>query len=160
MARQLSGPARKTRLFLVDDEARVRRGLELLCSVRPDLEVCGEAAGEEEALAGILALRPDLAVVDLSLKQGDGLALMRRLRQQCQALKILVFTMHAQVQFAANAFAAGAHGYVIKEEGAERLLDAIHLVMHGKAYLSEQLAAQAPGLLARAARHGDGTSAS
>ena len=142
------GPPSKTRLFLVDDGPLVRKGLRLLCSVQPDLEVCGEAAGELEALAGILALHPDLAVVDLSLKEGDGLALIKRLRQQCPTLKILVFSMHDQAPFAAIAFALGAHGYVIKEEGSERLLQAIEVVMSGKVYLSDQIAAQAPHLLA------------
>jgi DNA-binding NarL/FixJ family response regulator len=117
--------------------------------MEPNLEVCGEAETEQEALGGILALRPDLAVVDLSLKEGEGLALIRRLREHCSGLKILVFTMHDQAEFAAAAFAAGAHGYVVKEEGAEKLLEAIHMVMEGLRYLSAQVAAKAPGLGAR-----------
>ena len=145
MARQLHKPRRKIRLFLVDDEPLVLRGLRFLLSVEPGMEVCGEAETELEALEGILARRPDLAVVDLSLKEGDGLALIKRLKKLCPALKILVFSMHDQVHFAAIAFAAGARGYVVKEEGTERVLDGIQVIMDGGYYLSERIAAKAPG---------------
>jgi DNA-binding NarL/FixJ family response regulator len=143
-----------TRVFLVDDEPVVRRGLQLLFSAQPDLEVCGEAATEHEALEGILAQRPDVAVVDLSLKEGSGLSLINQLHQRRAAVKILVFSMHNQVHYAAAAFEAGAHGYVLKEEGAERVLDAVQAVLRGERYLSEQIAAKAPGLVSRAAPHG------
>jgi DNA-binding NarL/FixJ family response regulator len=149
MARQRDSAGPTTRLFLVDDEPVVRRGLWMLFSLQPDLEVCGEAGTEHEALKGILVLRPDLAVVDLSLKEGDGLALIKQLRQRCPALKILVFSMHEQVHFATAAFAAGAQGYVLKEEGAERALEAVHILLDGGYYLSEAIAAKAPGLVPR-----------
>ena len=119
----------------------------MLLSVRSGLEVCGEAGAEHEALEGILSLHPDLAIVDLSLKEGDGIALIKQLQSVCPALKILVFSMHAQAHYAASAFAAGAHGYVLKEEGAESVLTAIALVMRGGRYLSDQIAAKAPGLV-------------
>jgi DNA-binding NarL/FixJ family response regulator len=148
MARQQDSSGRKTRVFLVDDELIVRRGLRLLLSGEPDLEVCGEAATEHEALEGILARRPDLAIVDLTLQEGDGLALIKRLKTLCPGLRALVFSMHDQVHFATMAFAAGAQGYVVKEEGTERVLEAIHVVMEGGFYLSHQIAAKAPGLRA------------
>ncbi len=153
MARELQEPGRKIRVFLVDDEPLVRKGLRFFFGAQADLEVCGEAASEREALEGIQDLGPDLVVVDLTLKEGDGLSLMRRLRQQCPALRLLVFSMHEQAHFAASAFAAGAHGYVVKGDPAEQLLDAIHEVLLGRGYLSERIAAKAPGLLARAAPH-------
>lgn len=147
MAVHQHSPGRKTRVFLVDDEPIVRRGLRLLFGSKPDLEVCGEAATEHEALEGILARRPDLAVVDLSLKEGDGLALITQLHRLCPGLRILVFSMHAQVHFATLAFEAGAHGYVVKEEGTEKVLEAIHTLMEGGCYLSAGLAAEAPSLI-------------
>ncbi len=149
MARLQDNPPPPTRLFLVDDEPAVRRGLRLLLELNSGLEVCGEAAGEQEAQEGILALRPDLAIVDLSLKEGDGLALISQLHTICPELKIVVFSMHDQAHFAASAFAAGAHGYVLKEEGTEQVLDAIRMVMQGRRYLSERIAAKAPDLVAR-----------
>jgi len=149
MATHRNSSGRKTRVFLVDDEPIVRRGLRLLFGSKPNLEVCGEAATEHEALEGILTSRPAVAIVDLSLKEGDGLALITQLHRLCPGLKILVFSMHAQGHFATVAFAAGAHGYVIKEEGTEKVLEAIHTLMEGGCYLSPEMAAQAPSLKAR-----------
>ena len=146
MVRQQQDPDPVTRLYVVDDEPVVRRGLRLLFGMQPGLEVCGEAGTEHEALAGILALRPDLAVVDLTLKEGDGISLIKQLHQLLPALKILVFSMHDETHLAATAFAAGALGYVLKEEGTEQVLEAIQVVMQGRRYLSEQVAAKAPSL--------------
>jgi DNA-binding NarL/FixJ family response regulator len=149
MAWQQQDPDPVTRLFLVDDEPVVRRGLRLLIGMQPDLEVCGEAGTEHEALEGIMALRPDLAVVDLTLKEGDGITLIRRLHRLCPELKILVFSMHDQALFATLAFTVGAHGYVLKEGGTERVLEAIHSVLRGERYLSGPIVAKAPGLVLR-----------
>jgi DNA-binding NarL/FixJ family response regulator len=150
MARMQTDSPLPIRVFLVDDEPIVRKGLRLLLGVKPGLAVCGEADNEHDALAGILAVRPDLAVVDLTLKLGDGLVLIKELHRHCPALRILVFSMHQEAHFATTAFAAGAHGYVTKEEGTDRLLEAIRDLINGENYLSEQMAAKAPGLVPRA----------
>jgi DNA-binding NarL/FixJ family response regulator len=135
-----------TRLFLVDDEPGVQRALRLLISTQPALEVCGQAGTERDAVEGILASRPDVAVVDLTLKEGNGLALIEQVHQRCPAVKLLVFSAHDRALLAAHAFAVGAHGYLLKEEGTEHLLEAIQTVMRGERYLSTLLAAKAPGL--------------
>jgi DNA-binding NarL/FixJ family response regulator len=150
MARLHDNPPPPIRVFLVDDEPTVRRGLRHLLGVKPGLAVCGEADTEHDALDGIVALQPDLAIVDLTLKLGDGMALIKQLHIRCPALKILVFSMHHQAHFVTAAFAAGAHGYVVKEEGTERVLEAIYALMDGEPYLSQQLAAEVPGLVPRA----------
>jgi DNA-binding NarL/FixJ family response regulator len=142
------------RVFFVDDSPVVRRGLQLYLSLEPGLEICGEAEGEQEAFERILALQPDLAVIDLGLKEGNGFDLIKRLRQWNQGLKLLVFSMHGEAESITTAFAAGANGYVTKEEGTEKVLDAIHLLVKGKPYLSAQLAGKAPGALPRP-RSGD-----
>ena len=126
----------------------------MLFGMQPDLEVCGEAGTEQEGLAGIMAQQPDLAVVDLTLKEGDGISLIKQLHQLLPALKILVFSMHDEAHFAATAFAAGALGYVLKEEGTERVLEAIQVVMQGRRYLSEKVAAKAPGLVSQTGLRG------
>jgi DNA-binding NarL/FixJ family response regulator len=154
MARQQHSSPPKLRVFLVDDEPVVRRGLRLLLSLQDNLTICGEAASENEAFEGISKLRPHLAVVDLSFEEGDGLSLIKRLRQLCPTLKIMVFSMHDQVDFATAAFAAGAHGYVVKEEGSEKVVEAIQVIMSGGCYLSERIAAKAPGLVQRAGVRG------
>jgi len=145
MARRPHHPYPKTRVFLVDDEPLVRRGLRLLLGLEADLEVCGEAEGEQSALDGILKLQPRLAVVDLSLAQGNGLELIRKLHQLCPSLKLLVFSMHDRADVAAAAFSAGAHGYLIKEESGD-LVCAIRAIMDGGYFLSPQLPANTPGL--------------
>jgi DNA-binding NarL/FixJ family response regulator len=152
MAREQPGEAAKIRVFLVDDEPVVRRGLRLLLELYADLSVCGEAASEAAALEGMAKLRPHLAVVDLSLEEGDGLSLIRQLRKVRPSLKILVFSMHDQVDLATAAFIAGAHGYVVKEEGTEKVVEAIHTIMDGGCYLSERISNKAPKLASRA-RH-------
>jgi DNA-binding NarL/FixJ family response regulator len=146
-------PRAKTRLFLVDDEPIVRRGLRFLIDLKPDLVVCGEAEGELEAFEAVLSLQPDVAIVDLSLKEGSGLTLIQRLHRRCPALKLLAFSMHAEAHFVASAFAAGAQGYVIKGEGTEHVLEALEAIRKGGYYLSESVAAQMPGLLPRTGPH-------
>ena len=150
MARQLNSPS-PIRLFLVDDEPIVRKGLRLLFSHEPGLKVCGEAATEEDAFEGIRSERPDLAIVDLTLKEGDGIALIKRLHGVHPAPKILVFSMHEQAHFVASSLAAGAHGYVLKDEGTEQVLRAIAVIMKGKCYLSPRMAAKASHSVPRSA---------
>ena len=143
--------ARQIRVVLVDDQPIVRKGLALLLGMEPDLVVCGEAEGEAEAFRRISRLKPDLAVVDLGLREGNGLDLIKRVRQRCPEVKAVVFSMHQEAHFVARALAAGAHGYVTKEQGTEELLNAIRSVMSGKFYLSRELAAMTKGLVSGAA---------
>jgi DNA-binding NarL/FixJ family response regulator len=130
----------KTRVFLVDDHPIVRRGFQLLLSLEPDLAVCGEADSGPGALQKILALKPDVAIVDLSLKGSSGLELIKQLRAQALKLKLLVFTMRDEGIYAERALRAGADGYITKEEGTEKAIAAIRLLMQGKRYVSEKLA--------------------
>lgn len=132
--------ASKIRVFVVDDHPIVRRGFQLLLGLEPDLMVCGEADSGPAALQKILGLKPDVAIVDLALKGGSGLELVKQLRAQALKLKLLVFTMRDEGVFAERALRAGADGYITKEEGAERAVEAIRLLMQGKRCVSEKLA--------------------
>ncbi len=134
----------KVRVFLVDDEPVVRRGLTLFLGRQPNLVMCGEAGNLTEALTQIPLLAPELVILDLTLRNEDGIGLIGELRQRYPRLKILVFSMHGEVTFAQAALSAGAQGYVVKEEGTESLLEAIGLVMAGKFYVSPSIAAQMP----------------
>lgn len=134
------GSAAKARVFLVDDHPIVRRGFQLLLSMEPDLAVCGEADNGPVALEKMLKLKPEVAIVDLSLKSSSGLDLIKQLRAQLPELKILVFTMRAEGIFAERALRAGANGYITKEEGTEKAIEAIRLILQGKTYLSQELA--------------------
>jgi DNA-binding NarL/FixJ family response regulator len=130
----------RVRVFLVDDHPIVRRGFQLLLSLEPDLMVCGEADNGPAALQKILALKPDVAIVDLSLKGSNGLELIKQLRAQSLKLKLLVFSMRDEGIYAERALRAGADGYITKEEGTEKAIQAIRLLMQGKRYLSDKVA--------------------
>jgi len=133
-------PKSRIRIFLVDDHPIVRRGFQLLLGIEPDFVVCGEADNGPTALQKILALKPDVAIIDLSLKGSSGLELIKQLRAQGLKLKVLVFTMQGEGLYAERALRAGADGYITKEEGTEKAIQAIRLVMQGKRYVSDQMA--------------------
>jgi DNA-binding NarL/FixJ family response regulator len=130
----------KVRVFLVDDHPIVRRGFQLLLSLEPDLMVCGEADNGPAALQKILALKPDVAIVDLALKASSGLDLIKQVRAQLSRMKILVFTMREEIIYAERALRAGANGYITKEEGTEKAIEAIRLLMQGKTCFSQPVA--------------------
>ena len=144
VARKTDNATSKTRVFLVDDEPAVRRGLELLLGREPSLYVAGSAATATEALTAILTLDPDLVVVDLRLENDHGCRFLRQLRRRCPRLKLLVFSLHDQPSVALNALRAGADGYVTKEDGPEKLIEAIALLSAGKSYVTPSVAARIP----------------
>lgn len=129
------------RIYLVDDHQTIRRGLKFLIEQEADLAVCGEAETERDALKGICALRPALAIVDLRLKQGSGLNLIRKLRQYCPAVKLLVFTMHADQVHAEQAFKAGAHGFMTKQEHTAKIIGVMRELLGGKEGLGSHMVA-------------------
>ena len=129
----------KSRLLLVDDHPLVRRGLTEIISAQPDLEVCGEAEDLATAFRQYQTLRPDLVLLDISLKDGHGLDLIKQLRIEDAAARILMFSMHDDTLFAERAIAAGALGYVNKQEDAKILVQAIHRVLEGRIYLNPAL---------------------
>jgi len=138
----MSGPSasngRVWRVFLVEDNAVVRRGIDLLVSFEPDLVVCGEAEDAEDAFAQIRGLRPDLAIVDLALRESSGLELIPRLRVECPRVRILVLSMHDQARWIELALLNGARGYLTKDESSDQLIHAIRQVLAGKRFLSER----------------------
>jgi len=146
-------PARKgkARILIVDDHPLVRRGLMDLIADEPDLVVCGEAADAVEALRQVDALDPDLVIIDISLKQGHGLELIKRIRTRDKPIKMLVCSMHDEALFAERALRAGAMGYLNKEEATEKVIDAIREVLRGKVYLSADMTER---LLGRAVKAG------
>jgi DNA-binding NarL/FixJ family response regulator len=153
-------PTRKVRVFLVDDHPIVRRGFQLLLAMEPDLMVCGEADSGPAALQKMLALQPDVAIVDLSLKASSGLELIKQLRAQGLKMKLLVFTMRDEGVYAERALRAGADGYITKEEGTEKAIEAIRLLMQGKRYLSDKVAAKVMDNLVGRASGAEGAVAS
>ena len=127
------------RIFIVDDHPLLRQGLIGLISTQPDFEVCGEASGVAEARQIAATARPDVAIVDLTLKDGNGIELIKEFREQYPQLKILVVSMHDELLFAERALRAGAVGYVSKHEAIRTIVQAVRTVLGGKLYLSQTM---------------------
>lgn len=133
-------PTSPARVLLVDDHPIFRLGLAQLLTAAGDLEVVGEAEDAEAALA-ILRERPvDLAVIDLSLRTGSGIDLIKQIRTAWPELKLLVLSMHDEQLFGERVLRAGAHGYLMKHVPADRIVGAIRKSLRGELAVSEQLA--------------------
>lgn len=136
--RKLDAPA--GRILLVDDHALVRRGLAEMIDREPDLEVCGEAADASRALDLIETAEPELVIVDITLKEGSGLELIKQIKVRHPSVRMLVLSMHDEKIYAERALRAGATGYLNKEEPADNVIEAIREVLAGRIYLSGQMA--------------------
>ncbi|MGW4700232.1 response regulator [Streptomyces sp. NPDC004285] len=124
-----------TRVFLVDDHEVIRRGLRDLIDDEPDLEVVGEAATAEQALARGPALRPDVAVLDVRLPDGDGISVCRELRSRMPELACLMLTSFDDEDALLDAIMAGAAGYVLKQIKGTDLVAAVRTVATGQSML-------------------------
>ena len=127
------------KILIVDDHPSVREGLALRISLHADLEVCGEAESEEQAVAVVKQLKPDLVLVDISLKSGHGLELIKRIRSLDPAVKMLVISGFQESLYAERACRAGAMGYLNKQESSEKMIEAIRTVLAGERFLSPEI---------------------
>jgi DNA-binding NarL/FixJ family response regulator len=135
--RSLSKP--KTNIVIVDDHPIARRGLAQLINQEPDLRVCADVENAAQAMEAIATCRPGLAIVDISLKEGSGIELVKNIRARFDSLPMLVFSMHDESLFAERALEAGALGYVMKQEPTETIMVAVRRVLDGDIYLSEAM---------------------
>jgi DNA-binding NarL/FixJ family response regulator len=131
---------KRARVLIVDDHPAVREALALRIGRQADLQVCGEAADMGEALRLLAETQPDVAVVDISLKTGNGIDLIKRIKDRNDHVRILVWSMHSESLYAERALRAGALGYVNKDQATDRIVEAIRRVLAGKVYLSETMA--------------------
>jgi DNA-binding NarL/FixJ family response regulator len=129
------------KILLVDDHPLVREGLANLIHQHPDLQVCGEAAGEPEALQLVGSVQPDVAVVDLSLENGSGLELIKSIKAKHPTVAMLALSMHEESLYAERAIRAGARGYLMKREAAKKVIQGIRAVLVGQLFVSEKIAA-------------------
>jgi DNA-binding NarL/FixJ family response regulator len=132
--------SKRSKVLIVDDHAIVRQGLAELINDQADLVTCGEADSPPAAMKAIAAKSPDVAVVDITLNGGDGIELCKQMHEQWPALPILVLSMHDESLYAERALAAGAMGYIMKQEPQETVMAAIRRVLKGEVYLSEKMA--------------------
>jgi len=138
---------RPARILVVDDHPIVRLGIRQMIEAEPTLSICGEAESMEAALQLAKSSDVDLAVVDLSLKDGSGLELIRTLREMAPRLPVLVLSMHDEQLFAERALRAGAHGYIMKHEAIDGLIGAIQQVLAGRMVVSERVSQRILGRL-------------
>lgn len=127
------------RILIVDDHPLVRTGFAQLIGDTHDLEVCGEAGGTADGLELATSLKPDLAIIDLSLAGGSGLDLIEHIKARDPKILILVASMHDEELYAERVLNAGARGYINKQEAQDKIIQAIRQVLSGKVYLSERM---------------------
>ena len=139
--------AERTRVLIVDDHPIVRQGLAQMINQETDLMVCGEAEDAQNALQAVAELHPDLVLVDLSLKEGSGLDLIRTLRTRQTMLPVLVVSMHDETLYVERALRAGARGYIMKHEATDIMMNAIRRVLRGEIYVSDKMMTKLLGRL-------------
>ena len=135
----MAASAKIRRILIVDDHPLIRVGLSSLIEAEADLQVCGETGKISEALDLVRTSQPDLAIVDLSLADGNGLELVKRLGAQHKDLRILVCSMHDESLFAQRVLHAGAMGYISKQEATTHIIPAVRRLLDGKVWLSESM---------------------
>jgi DNA-binding NarL/FixJ family response regulator len=127
------------RIFVVDDHPLIREGLAAQIATQPNLHLCGEAEDVGDAITRIMEAEPDLVIVDISLKNGNGIDLVKRLKAKDPSLVILVWSMHPENLYAERALRAGARGYVNKSRSASQIMEAVQTVLDGKTYISPEM---------------------
>lgn len=130
------------KVLVVDDHPVVRQGLAQLLRQEEDLAYCGGAEDAVEALKAIEKLQPDIAIVDISLRDTSGIELIKDIRIRFPKLPVVVLSMHDESFYAERVLRAGARGYVMKEEAAEKVLVALRKVLAGEIFLSESMSAR------------------
>jgi DNA-binding NarL/FixJ family response regulator len=139
MVERRSAHARQ-RVFIVDDHPLVREWLANVINQQWDLTVCGESEGRENCIEAIEKKKPDVAIVDISLKDCSGFDLIAEIKQRVPHVEIIVLSMHSSPLYAKRALRAGASGYVVKRETTRRICKAIRDVLHGVPYVSKEVA--------------------
>jgi len=132
----------KTRIFIVDDHPLLRKGLGELINQEPDMLVVGEADDAPAGIKGITAIRPDLVIVDISLKSMNGLELIKNIKVLDPSIHVLVLSMHDETVYALRVLKAGAKAYVMKQEMVEKVMEAIRRIRAGKVFVSDRVATQ------------------
>lgn len=134
-----SGGGRKTRILIVEDHPVFIFGLKELIHQEKDLEICGEAPDVTSGWEKILDLKPDMVIVDITLKGPSGIELIRDINKRFKTLPVLVLSMHDESLYAERALSAGARGYIMKQEASESIVKAVRTVLKGEIYASKSL---------------------
>ena len=138
----------KAKIVIVDDHPIVRQGLKELINHENDLTVCGQAGDAHQAMKIIKSLSPDMVIVDITLKEKNGMELIKDIKVQYPNLPVLALSMHDETLYAERAIRAGARGYIMKQQATEKVVAAIRKVLKGEVYISERMVAKVMGKLA------------
>lgn len=130
----------RIRVLLVDDHAVLRDGLRLYLSMQPDIEVVGEAADGDEALAKVEALKPEVVLMDVAMPRLNGIEATLRIRRQWPDGRVLVLSQHNRREYVQHLLQAGASGYVLKKAGGAEVAAAVRAVRDGHVYLGVEVA--------------------
>jgi DNA-binding NarL/FixJ family response regulator len=134
--------AAKTRIFIVDDHPLLRRGLAELINREADMIFCGEAEDSPSAMRLIAQIKPELVIVDISLKGYNGIELIKNIKAFDQKIQVLVLSMHDESVYAMRVLKAGAKAYVMKQEVVDKVMEAIRRIRAGKVFVSERVASR------------------
>jgi len=134
-------PSVKKRVLIVDDHPVFRAGLTVLVNLEPDLTVCGEAHDAAQAMSAIESLSPDLVLLDMSLPDKSGLELLKDIRSAHPQAPVLIISMHDEALYAERVIRAGGRGYIMKQEGPEKVIKAVRKVLSGGISVSERISA-------------------
>jgi len=132
----------RTKILIIDDHPMMREGLTQLIANEPDLEVCGEAGDANEGLEKISALQPNLVLSDITLPGKNGIELIKDIQALQAGLAILVISMHDEAFYVERVLRAGGRGYIMKQEGGKKIMEAIRKVLAGQIAVSEKMSAK------------------
>ena len=124
-------------VFIADDHAVVRDGLRYLLEAQPDIEVIGDAADGRETVRLVTQLKPDVAIMDITMPELNGIDATLQIRDVCPSTKVIILSMHANTRHIARALQAGAQGYLVKESAGIEVVKAVRTVYAGHHYLSQ-----------------------
>lgn len=138
-----------TRIFIVDDHALFRMGVAALIRAEPDMEVCGEGEDCIVSSQNILRVKPNLVIVDISLKGANGIELIKNIKASEPQIEFVVLSSHDEATYALRVLRAGAKAYVMKQDTSDRVIDAVKRVRKGQLCVSEAVASQMLGRYAQ-----------
>lgn len=131
--------AEKKKILLVDDHVLFREGLRAIISRKSQYEIVGEAGNAKEALYLLRELTPDLILLDIALPDQNGIELTQEIRKRLPKIRILIVSMHTQIDYILKTFQAGASGYVAKESASEKLLQGMECVLNGETFMDSSV---------------------
>src|SRR5882724_8115861 len=145
----------KTRIYVADDHAMIRRVLAALIAAEPDMELCGESEDCATATSEVNKLRPDVVIADISLRGNSGIELIKNIKAFDPKIQVVVLSMHDESVYALRVLKAGAKAYVMKQDIASKVIDAVRKIRKGQMYISERASSQMLNRLVKGQEEGD-----